>query len=452
MRIVVIGDGKVGRSIIEHISLEGHEVIVIDLNANNIEELINTYDVMGFCGNGVSYEVQKSAGVDKADLVIAVTISDEVNILACLVAKKLGVKSTIARVRNFEYSKQTSIFQTDLGITMLVNPESSAADEITKILNFPEAMRIDSFNNGLFNIIEVLIPQNSPLVNQSLYEIKQKYGLNVLVCSVLRDNKAFIPNGSFVLQAKDKIYITAETRLIIKSFLNKTGILETKMKNVLIIGGGKISAYLGQSLSKNKFGIKVIEKDYEKCKELGALLENVDVIHGDGSDQDLLIEEGLEQTDAIVCLTGSDEENIIISMFAGMHNVKKIITKVNRSPLGKIMDSVSEASIIAPKELVASKILSYVRAYNNSRGSNVITLYKLVDGKVEALEFKAKEDKKLTNIPLKELKIKNNILLAGIVRDGKAIIPSGDDYIVAGDNVVVVTTNQYLDDLKDILE
>ena len=265
MRIVVIGDGKVGRSIIEHISLEGHEVIVIDLNANNIEELINTYDVMGFCGNGVSYEVQKSAGVDKADLVIAVTISDEVNILACLVAKKLGVKSTIARVRNFEYSKQTSIFQTDLGITMLVNPESSAADEITKILNFPEAMRIDSFNNGLFNIIEVLIPQNSPLVNQSLYEIKQKYGLNVLVCSVLRDNKAFIPNGSFVLQAKDKIYITAETRLIIKSFLNKTGILETKMKNVLIIGGGKISAYLGQSLSKNKFGIKVIEKDYEKC-------------------------------------------------------------------------------------------------------------------------------------------------------------------------------------------
>ena len=452
MRIVVIGDGKVGRSIIEHTSLEGHEVIAIDSNEKNINDLVNTYDVMGVCGNGVSYEVQKNAGVDKADLVIAVTVSDEVNILACLIAKKLGVKSTIARVRNYEYSKQTSIFQTDLGITMAVNPESSAADEITKILNFPEAMRIDSFNNGIFNIVEVLIPQNSSLVGQTLFEIKQKYGLNVLVCAILRDKEAFIPNGSFVLNAKDKIYITAESRSIVKTFLNKTGILETKMKNVMIIGGGKISAYLGASLAKHKYRVKIIEKDYERCKELSSLLEQVDIIHGDGSDQDLLIEEGLEQTDAIVCLTGSDEENIIISMFAGMHNVKKIITKVNRAPLGKIMDSVSDASIISPKELISSKIISYVRAYNNSRGSNVITLYKLVDGKVEALEFKAKEDKKLINIPLKELKIKKNILLAGIVRDGKAIIPSGDDFIATGDNVIVVTTNQYLDDLKDILE
>lgn len=452
MRIVVIGDGKVGRSIIEHISLEGHEVIVIDSNSKNIEELVNTYDVMGICGNGVSYEVQKSAGVDKADLVIAVTVSDEVNILACLVAKKLGAKSTIARVRNYEYSKQTSVFQTDLGITMAVNPESSAADEITKILNFPEAMRIDSFNNGIFNIVEVLIPQNSSLAGQTLYEIKQKYGLNVLVCAVLRNKEAYIPNGSFVLNAKDKIYITAETRSIVKTFLNKTGILETKMKNVLIVGGSKISAYLGASLVKHKYRVKLIEKDYERCKELSSLLEQVDIIHGDGSDQDLLIEEGLDQTDAIICLTGSDEENIIISMFAGMHNVKKIITKVNRGSLGKIMDSVSSASIISPKELVASKIISYVRAYNNSRGSNVITLYKLVDGRVEALEFKATDDKKLINIPLRQLKIKKNILLAGIVRDGKAIIPSGDDYISAGDNVIVVTTNQYLDDLKDILE
>ena len=452
MRIVVIGDGKVGRSIIENISLEGHEVIVIDSNEKNINELVNTYDVMGVCGNGVSYEVQKSAGVDKADLVIAVTVSDEVNILACLVAKKLGVDSTIARVRNYEYSKQTSIFQTDLGITMAVNPESSAADEITKILNFPEAMRIDSFNNGIFNIVEVLIPQNSSLIGQSLIEIKQKYQLNILVCAVLRDKEAFIPNGSFVLKAKDKIYITAETRSVVKNFLNKTGILETKMKNVMIVGGGKISAYLGASLAKHKFGVKIIEKDYERCKELSSLLDGVNIIHGDGSDQELLIEEGLDHTDAIVCLTGSDEENIIISMFAGMHNVKKVITKVNRSPLAKIMDAVSEASIISPKQLISSKIISYVRAYNNTRGSNVITLYKLVDGKVEALEFKAKEDNKLINIPLKDLKIKKNILLAGIVRDGKAIIPSGDDYISAGDNVIVVTTNQYLDDLKDILE
>lgn len=452
MKIVVIGDGKVGRSIIENTVLEGHVVTAIDTNPKNIEDLVNSYDIMGICGNGVNYQVQKSAGVDKADLVVAATVSDEVNILACLVAKKLGAEATIARVRNFEYSNQTNIFQSDLGITMAFNPESAAADEIVKILNFPEAIRVDSFNNGRFNLVELSISSNSDLVGKSLIEIKNQYQLDLLVCAVLRDGEVYIPNGSFTLKAKDKIYVTSSTKAVLRTFLNKTGIIESKLKDVLIIGGGKISAYLGAALVKNKYNVKIIEKDYEKCKALSSLLDQVEIIHGDGSDQNLLMEEGLEQSDAIVCLTGSDEENIVISMFASLKNVKKIITKVNRAPLAKLMDSVTEASIISPKEIVASKVVSYVRAYNNSRGSNVITLYKLVDGKVEALEFKAKEHKKLTNIPLKNLKLKKNILIAGIVRNGEAIIPNGNDYIAVDDNVIVVSTNPYLDDLMDILE
>ena len=452
MKIVVIGDGKVGRSIIENTVLEGHVVTAIDTNPKNIEDLVNSYDIMGICGNGVNYQVQKSAGVDKADLVVAATVSDEVNILACLVAKKLGAEATIARVRNFEYSNQTNIFQSDLGITMAFNPESAAADEIVKILNFPEAIRVDSFNNGRFNLVELSISNNSDLVGKSLIEIKNQYQLDLLVCAVLRDGEVYIPNGSFTLKAKDKIYVTSSTKAVLRTFLNKTGIIESKLKDVLIIGGGKISAYLGAALVKNKYNVKIIEKDYEKCKALSSLLDQVEIIHGDGSDQNLLMEEGLEQSDAIVCLTGSDEENIVISMFASLKNVKKIITKVNRAPLAKLMDSVTEASIISPKEIVASKVVSYVRAYNNSRGSNVITLYKLVDGKVEALEFKAKEHKKLTNIPLKNLKLKKNILIAGIVRNGEAIIPNGNDYIAVDDNVIVVSTNPYLDDLMDILE
>lgn len=451
MKIIVIGDGKIGRTIVEHTCQEGHEVVVIDKNPEAIEQVIDQYDVMGLVGNGASYDVQKNAGVDKSSLVIAATSSDETNILSCLVAKKLGAKSTIARVRSYEYLNQINLIKRDLGITMTINPEYEASSEIMKIIDFPEAIRVDSFGKGNVDLVELYISENSPLIGQSLISIYQKYQVKVLVCAVQRNDEVFIPTGSFVIQAKDKIHLTAK-RNNLRKFLHKVGLIESKIKSVMIIGGGKMALYLGDELLKNKYQVKIIEKDYNRCLELSQLLPKASIICGDGSDQSVLDEEGMNDTDAIICLTGIDEENIIVSMYAYKQKVHKIITKINRTSLVGLMESISMASVISPKDIVASRIVSYIRAKNNSRGSNVITLYKLVNNKVEALEFQAKENKRLLNICLKDLKLKSKILIAGIIRDGKVIIPSGEDKILLNDSVIVVTTNQFLDDLNDILE
>ena len=452
MKVIVIGDGKVGRTIVGHICNEGHEVIVIDTNQNTIEEIVSQYDVMGLCGNGASYDILKEAQADKADLVIAVTSTDETNILACLIAQKLGAKSTIARVRNVEYSNQTNIFRKDLGIAMTINPEKESANEIMKIINFPEAIKIDSFASGNVDLVEKYIPEDSPLVGQSLATLYQKYQIKVLVCAVQRNDEVFIPTGNYTFEAKDRVHITANSKDSLRTFFSKTGLLESKLKRIMIIGGSKVAVYLATNLLKSKFDVKIIEKDYNKCVELSQLLPNASIIHGDGSDQVLLNEEGLKDTDAIICLTGSDEENIIVSMYSYKEKVQKIITKINKASLVGIMESISMASIISPKDITSSQIVSYIRAQNNVRGSNVKTLYKLVNGRVEALEFIAKEDNSILNIALKDLKLKNNILIAAIIRDGNVIIPNGNDQINLNDSVIVVTTNQYLDDLSDILE
>lgn len=452
MKVIVVGDGKVGRTIVGHICNEGHEVIVIDTNSNTIDEIVAQYDVMGLCGNGASYDILKEAQADKADLLIAVTSTDETNILTCLIAQMLGTKSTIARVRNVEYSNQTNIFRKDLGIAMTINPEKESANEIMKIVNFPEAIKIDSFASGNVDLVEKYIPEDSPLVGKSLAQLYQKYQIKVLVCAVQRNDQVFIPSGNFTFEAKDKVHITANSRDTLRQFFSKTGLLESKLKNVLIIGGSKIALYLATDLLKSRFDVKIIEKDYERCLELSQMLPNASIICGDGTDQNLLYEEGINDTDAIISLTGSDENNIILSMFANKVNIQKIVTKINKSSLVGIMESISNASIIAPKDITSSQIVSYVRAQNNVRGSNVKTLYKLVNGKVEALEFVAKEDSELINIPLKDLSLKSNILIAAIIRNDEVIIPNGNDKIEKNDSVIVVTTNQYLDDLSEILE
>jgi len=452
MKIIVIGLGKVGKTIVKHICQEGHEVICIDSNNKNIEEVINQYDVMGIIGNGASYDILKSADAGKADLVVAATINDETNILACLISQKMGAKSTIARVRSYEYSNQLNLIKDDLGITMPINPEKETANEIIKILNFPEALRMDSFANGNVDLVELFIPEGNPLVGETLLSIYQKYQIKVLVCAVQRNEEVFIPTGSFTLNAKDRIYATANSKSTLKKFIEKASLVEKKLKSVMIIGGSKIAMYLGGDLIKHKFDVKIIEQKYDRCIELSSLLPNATIINGDGSNQKLLLEEGLENTDAIVCLTGNDEENIIISMFANIQNVPKIITKINKSSLVGLMESVSDASIVSPKEITASKILSYIRAVSNSRGSNVIKLYKLVNNKVEALEFLAKENKRLINVSLKDLKLKKNILIAAIIRGNEVIIPSGNDCINLDDRVIVVTTNQFLNDLNEIVE
>lgn len=452
MKVVVIGTGKVGRTIIEHTTAEGHEVVIVDKNANLIEDMIDEINVIGIVGNGASYDILKEAGVGKADLVVAATDSDETNILACLISQKIGAKATVARVRSYEYDNQFKIIRDGLGITMPINPEKETATEITKILNFPEALRVDSFAKGNVDLVELFISEDSPLIGQSLLEIYQTYQIKVLVCAVIRDDKVIIPTGSFTFMAEDRIYITANSRQTLKTFLNKSKLVKSKLKSVIIVGGGKISVYLGKELLKYKFDVKIIEEDKNRCQELSVLLPNATIICGDGTDQHVLEEEGINDTDAIVCLTGSDEENIILSMFASRKDMKKIITKVNKSSLVELIEDVSLASVVSPKDITASTIISYIRSVNNKRGSSVVTVHKLLNNKVEALEFVAKANKKLINIPLKDLKIKKNILIAAIIRENEVIIPSGNDYIDVDDKVIIVTTNQFLEDLNEILE
>ncbi len=451
MKIVVIGDGKVGRAITEHTCKEGHQVVVIDKNPKVIEELVNLYDIGGICGNGACLDIQQSARVDKADLVVAATSRDEINMLACLIAKKLGAKATIARVRSYEYNSQIEEMKMALGIQMIINPELEAANEILNIINFPEANRVDTFANGNVDLVELFIPENSPLIGQTLAGISTKYQVKILVCAVQRGDEVFIPTGNFIFQAKDKIHITAN-RLVVKEFLNKLGLIETKMKDILVIGGGKISAYLVDALVKAKYNVKIIEKDYNRCLELSELLPGATIVHGDGSDQLILEEEGIDSCDAIVCLTNLDEENIIISLYAQKKLTGKIITKVNKESFAGLVEAIGVASVISPKEITASRVISYVRATSNVHGSNIVKLYKLVNNRVEAIEFIAKENSKVLDTFLKDLSIKKNVLIASIIRNSEVIIPSGMTKIEANDSVIVVTTSQMLDDLDDILE
>ena len=371
--------------------------------------------------------------------------------LACLIAKKLGAKATIARVRSYEYNQNIELMKEALGIQMTINPELEAANEIMNIINFPEANRVDTFANGNVDLVELFIPENSPLIGLTLANISTKYQVRILVCAVQRGEEVFIPTGNFTFQAKDKIHITA-SRLVVKDFLKKLGLIETKMKDILVIGGGKISTYLADQLIKGKYNVKIIEKDYERCLELSELFPSASIVHGDGSDQLLLEEEGLDSCDAIVCLTNLDEENIIISLYAQKMEVSKIITKVNKESFAGIVETIGVASVISPKEITSSRVISYVRSTSNIHGSNIVKLYKLVNNRVEAIEFIAKRSSKLLNVCLKDLKLKKNVLIASIIRNSEVIIPSGMSQIEVNDSVIVVTTGQILDDLNDILE
>lgn len=451
MRIVVIGCGTIGKTIIEHVSKEGHNLVIVDNDHEVVEDLIEKYDVMGVVGNGASLDIQEEAKVKSADLVIAVTPQDEINILATLVAKKLGADATIARVRNPEYLRQTKIMKDDLGLSMVVNPEQETADEIAKILNLPSLSKIEQFGKGRVNLIEILIEDGNPLVGESLITMNKKIKTNVLVCAVQRQSEVIIPTGNFIIEKGDRLHIASDSKQLV-SFLEELKLIKSPIKNIMIVGGGKISYYLTKALSNKKVNIKIIEANQERAEELAETLPKATIINGDGTDQDLLIEEGIERADAFVALTNIDEENIIVSMYASRFQMKKVITKIKRNTFIGMVENLGLASIISPKDIVANKIVSYIRALSNSRGSNVVTLYKLVNNQVEAVEFYAKKKKGFFDKPLKELKIKENCLIACIIRDGEVIIPNGNDVIKLNDSVLVVTTHQQFDDLTDAFE
>lgn len=449
MNVVIVGLGKIGATITEYLANTGHNITVIDNNAKVIEQVVNDADVMGICGNGASYTVQLEAGVNKAKLFIAVTASDELNILSCLIAKKAGAENTIARVRNPEYAKQVTFMKEELGLNMLVNPEFEAANEIARVLHFPSAIKIDSFAKGRVELAEVKINEGNPLIGEPISMIHAHFAVRVLICAVQRGEEVVIPRGDFVLQAGDKIHITA-SRSELSSFMKKLGVYKQRLKKVMIVGGGRIAYYLTKQLLESGQSVKIIEQDEARCLHLSEMLPKAEVICGDGADQDVLLEEGLEQADAVVSLTGIDEENIIISMFANTKGVDKVITKINRISFD-MLSSVGLETVISPKQVSANKIVRYVRALENSGTSSMLTLYRLVGGAVEASEFAVVEGLKCIGIPFKDLKLKKNLLIGCIIRNNKLIFPGGNDMLQPKDSVIVVTTNQNLQDLDDIL-
>lgn len=451
MRIVIVGAGKAGEALIENLSKENHDIVVIDQNSNLVEKLVDSYDIIGTVGNGAAYDVQMNAGIKGSDMIIAVTNADEVNILCCILAKRLGVEYTIARVRNPEYSTQMEFMRDQIGINMIINPEFEAANDMFRMLQFPVAANIETFAKGRVNLVEIRVSQESDLQGLPLMELQKKKGLHILICAVVRDEELFIPRGDFVLQAEDRLFVTGTTKQVMK-MIKYQGLSQKRMKDVLMIGGGRISYYLAQKLLKHNINVKIIELDKERCKELSKKLPKASIINSDGTLQDVLDGERISYFDACVSLTGIDEENIIVSMHAASKGVAKTITKISRRNLLAILERVGLESCVIPKDIMATRIVRYVRAKQNSQGSNVETLYRILENRVEALEFNVCANFSQLGVTLEEMPIKKNILIAYILRGNELIYPRGMDTIREKDRVIVVTTQKYLRDLNDILE
>ncbi len=452
MKIIIVGGGKVGQTLIEHLSNEGHDIILIDNDQKKLEEIVNKFDILGYCGNGADYEMQIEAGTDDAQLFVSTTSSDELNILCALIAKKAGAQHTIARVRNPEYLKQFPFFKDELGLSMIVNPELDTANEISKVLRFPNAINVESFYRGLVDLAELKIEAGNGLCDMKLMDIFSTYNVKILVCAVQRKNEVIIPRGDFVLKEGDKIHITAPSGVLVE-FMKKLKIYKHRTKDIMIVGGGKMGYYLAKQLcNSGGYKVKLIENNFDRCEKLSEVLPNAEIINGDGTDRAVLLEQGLEAQDAFVALTTIDEENIITSMYASSLGIRKTVAKVNRvSP--EVLESIGMDSAFSSKKIAANRIIGYVRALENSgEESSVEALYKLVDGKVEALEFQISADFDGANVPLKDLKIKEDTLIACIMRNHKVIFPGGNDSIETGDHVVVVTKANHISSINEVFE
>ncbi len=451
MKIIIAGCGKIGRSIIAALTAEGHDVTALDRNASVVEEIANAYDIMSICGNGADCETLEEARIDGADLFASFTDSDELNMLSCFLASRMGAKHTIARIRNPEYNDQSLGFMRhQLGLSMSINPEQLIATEMFNILKLPSAVKIENFSRRNLEMVELVLSQDSSLDGMSLRKIREKYKANYLICVVQRGEEIFIPDGSFVLAAGDRIGLTA-THAEIEKLLRMLDLMKKQARSIMILGGGRTTFYLAKFLSSVGSTVRIIEKDADRCRELSSELPHAVVIQGDGARQDILLEEGIASVDAFVTLTGIDEENILASIFASANKVPKIISKINRDELIPMAEKLGLETIMSTTNVTSNRILGFVRALENTEGSNIQTLYKLMDGKAEALEFNAVKRDGLTDIPLKQLKLKKNILIAGIMRGRKTIIPSGDDIILPEDRVIVIAHEHRLSDLSDIL-
>ncbi|MBE5829129.1 MAG: Trk system potassium transporter TrkA [Butyrivibrio sp.] len=452
MRIIVVGCGNVGLTLTEQLSKEGHNITVIEEKSSVVQSAVNNLDVLGIVGNGASYSIMKDAGIDKADLMIAVTDSDELNLLCCLIAKKAGNCHTIARVRNPVYKKEINFIKEELGLSMVINPEEAAATEAGRLLKLPSATKIETFARGRAELVRLVIDENSRLKDLALKDIPSDLKKHVVIAVVTRGNDVFIPDGSFILRAGDEITIIGSSKNTV-NFFKKLGLPSAKVHSTIIIGGGETGYYLAMQLIALGIKVTIFDKDSVRCKELTELLPQALVINGDGTDKDMLLEEGVMSTESFVSLTNLDEENIMLSMYVKSINPKaKLITKVHRVNYGEIIGSLGIGSIIYPKNITADRIVQFVRGMSVSKENNIETLYKLNDDRVEALEFIVKYGSPIIGVPLAKLKLKKGILIACINHYGEIISPTGESVIRDRDSVIVVTTQTGLNDINDVLE
>lgn len=454
MRIVVVGAGKVGRVLTEQLAAEKHDIVVIDQDTDLIESLVNIYDVRGVAGNGGCYDVQKDAFEDGADLLIATTSSDETNILACLVAKKLGTPHTIARIRNPEYEKQLHFMREELGLSMVVNPEKATAREIARVLRFPSAIKREQFCRQRFELVEYRINEGNPLEGLQLSDLYRNIRVKILICAVARGQQTIIPTGATVLQKGDKIYLTASAREL-ESFFRKLKIFKARANNIMIVGASRIAYYLVKELQDIQKRVTVIDSNAARCQAMSEKFPGTLVIHGDGADIELLSEERISEMDAFVPLTGLDETNIILAMYANQFPNCKVVAKINRPSFADLANQKGLVdSVVSTAAVTSETIARYVRAMQNSFDSdNIKTLHRLVGGRVEALEFNVGPGLPFIGVPLKDLNLREGMLVAGIVRqNGAPVIPSGADALQEGDDVVIVTTDTTLHALRDIVK
>lgn len=449
MEIVISGLGSVGTTLMQELADEGHNIVVIDVNAQKIETAVNQFDVKGVIGNGASSSVLKEAGVQHCDLFIGATNHDELNILCCIIAKKLGAKKTIARASKPEY---VDLFKSDgdLGLSLMVNPQYEAALEISRMLRFPSAIKVNEFSNGKVELVEFLVSEDSPLVGLPLKKLGIVFKEKVLICAAQRDDKAIIPTGDFVIREGDRLFVTA-TMKHISLFFKHLG-WNRQAKDAIIVGGSTTAYYLCKELDKLGIHAKLIEKDAQKAAMFSEDFKKINVILGDGTDQELLLEEGLATTDAFVALANMDEQNIIMSMFATSQDVPKVITKIDQLGYYDMLQKSGIYSAVSTKTSTTDRIIRFVRLIGNTQGSTVKRVFHIIDDSTEILEFEAKENFKRFDVPIQQLNLKKHLLVAGIIRKGELITPSGQDVIKLGDNVIIVTLEEGLDDLKDILD
>ena len=450
MDIIITGLGSVGITLVKELTEEGHNVVVVDKNAQKVEEAVNNFDVKGVVGNGANNDILFEAGVSSADLLIAATNRDEMNILCCIIAHRLGVKKTIARTSQADYANLFSD-DSELGLNLMVNPQQEAAKEISRMLRFPSAIKVDQFSEGKVELIEFRVPSDSKLEGLRLKNLKDTFKSKVLICAAQRNGRAIIPDGNFEIQADDRLFLTATTKNI-SAFFKELG-WNRQAKNVIIVGGSTTARYLCREIAKSGISTKLIEKNENRAAFLCEDLSHTEVIIGDGTDQSLLIDEGIDSADAFVALGNIDEQNIIMSMFANSRNVPKVITKIDQLSYHDMLQKSGIYSIVSTKTSAADQIVRFVRLIGNKKGSGVKRLFHIIDETTEILEFEAGKNFRRFDVPLQDLRInlKDDLLIAGIIRDEELITPSGQDVIKEGDSVIVVTLEEGFDNLNDIL-